>query len=455
MAHELKVEDTVVAIASPPGQGAVAILRVSGPEAIPIAKRIFRPKSGEVKWRPRVLMLGNIVNSDDEIIDQVLLSIFIGPASYTGENLIEITCHGGALVTQTVLETVILAGARLAEPGEFSKRSFLNGKMDLTQAEAVMDLISAKTALALRAANSQLEGQLGIRISELKQILLSVLAHVEAYIDFPDEDIDPDVNDSIIRRLEALSASIGNLIRTAEQGRVLREGLHVVISGPPNAGKSSLLNELVGYDRAIVSDLAGTTRDTIEEMINLEGIPVRLTDTAGIREVEELIESEGVLRAKRELKRADLILAVVDATIDKKENEMIESIFTDEINQIKVFNKVDKGIHESYKEEEGVHVSCMEGTGIELLVGLIVKSCLGGGDQFTKNLIAVNSRHRSCLERARTNIDQAIDSLKQGVEPEFVSVDLRESLDSIGEIVGKADVEDLLGEIFSSFCIGK
>ena len=344
------MEDTVVAIASPPGQGAVAILRVSGPESIPIAKRIFRSKSGKFEWRPRVLLLGNIVNSDDEVIDQVLLSVFIGPASYTGEDLIEITCHGGALVTQTVLETVISAGARLAEPGEFSKRSFLNGKMDLTQAEAVMDLISAKTALALRAANSQLEGQLGIRISELKQILLSVLAHVEAYIDFPDEDIDPDVNDSIIRRLEALSASIGNLIRTAEQGRVLREGLHVVISGPPNAGKSSLLNELVGYDRAIVSDLAGTTRDTIEEMINLEGIPVRLTDTAGIREVEELIESEGVLRAKRELKRADLILAVVDATIDKKENEMIESIFTDEINQIKVFNKVDKGIHESYKE---------------------------------------------------------------------------------------------------------
>lgn len=449
------MEDTIVAIASPPGQGAVAILRVSGPESIPIAKKIFRSKSAEFKWRPRVLLLGNIVNSDDEIIDQVLLSVFIGPASYTGENLIEITCHGGMLVTQAVLDAVISAGARMAEPGEFSKRSFLNGKMDLTQAEAVMDLISAKTDLALRAANSQLEGRLGIRISEFKQNLLAILAHIEAYIDFPEEDIDPDANESIIRKLTVLSESVGNLIRTAEQGRVLREGMHVVISGPPNAGKSSLLNALLGYERAIVSDLAGTTRDTIEEMINLEGIPVRLTDTAGIREVEELIESEGVLRAKRELKRADLVLAVVDATIDKKENEMIESISRDKLNHINVFNKVDIGIHDSYEGEKGVHVSCVEGTGIELLVRLIVKSCLGGSEHFTKDLIAINSRHRICLESTQSNINHAIDSLKEGVEPEFISVDLRESLDSIGEIVGKADAEDLLGEIFSSFCIGK
>lgn len=449
------MEDTIVAIASPPGQGAVAILRVSGSESIPIAKRVFRPKNSQSKWLPRVLLLGTIVNSDDETIDQVLLSVFMGPASYTGENLVEITCHGGMLVTQAVLDTIISTGARLADPGEFSKRSFLNGKMDLTQAEAVMDLISARTALALRAANSQLEGRLGNRISELKQSLLAILAHVEAYIDFPEEDIDPDANESIIQKLIILSESVGNLIKTAEQGRILREGLHVVISGPPNAGKSSLLNSLLGYERAIVSDLAGTTRDTIEEMINLKGIPVRLTDTAGIREVEELIESEGVLRAKRELKRADLILTVVDATIDKKENEKIKSVSSDELNHIKVFNKADLGIHNSYKGEDGVQISCLEGTGIELLVGLIVESCLGENDHFAKNLIAVNSRHRACLESAHSNLNNAINAFKEGVEPEFISVDLREALDSVGEIVGKADVEDLLGEIFSSFCIGK
>ena len=449
------MEDTIVAIASPPGQGAVAILRVSGSESIPIAKRIFRLKNSRSKWLPRVLLLGTIVNSDDETIDQVLLSVFIGPASYTGEDLVEITCHGGMFVTQAVLDTIISTGARLADPGEFSKRSFLNGKMDLTQAEAVMDLISARTALALRAANSQLEGRLGNRISELKQSLLAILAHVEAYIDFPEEDIDPDANESIIQKLTILSESVGNLIKTAEQGRILREGLHVVISGPPNAGKSSLLNSLLGYERAIVSDLAGTTRDTIEEMINLKGIPVKLTDTAGIREVEELIESEGVLRAKRELKRADLVLTVVDATIDKKENEKIKSVSSDELNHIKVFNKADLGIHNSYKGEDGVQISCLEGTGIELLVGLIVESCLGENDHFAKNLIAVNSRHRACLESAHSNVNNAINAFKEGVEPEFVSVDLREALDSIGEIVGKADVEDLLGEIFSSFCIGK
>jgi tRNA modification GTPase len=400
-------------------------------------------------------LLGTIVNSDDETIDQVLLSVFIGPASYTGEDLVEITCHGGMFVTQAVLDTIISTGARLADPGEFSKRSFLNGKMDLTQAEAVMDLISARTALALRAANSQLEGRLGNRISELKQSLLTILAHVEAYIDFPEEDINPDANESIIQKLTILSESVGNLIKTAEQGRILREGLHVVISGPPNAGKSSLLNSLLGYERAIVSDLAGTTRDTIEEMINLKGIPVKLTDTAGIREVEELIESEGVLRAKRELKRADLVLTVVDATIDKKENEKIKSVSSDELNHIKVFNKADLGIHNSYKGEDGVQISCLEGTGIELLVGLIVESCLGENDHFAKNLIAVNSRHRACLVSAHSNVNNAINAFKEGVEPEFVSVDLREALDSVGEIVGKADVEDLLGEIFSSFCIGK
>ncbi len=449
------MEDTIVAIASPPGQGAVAILRVSGSESIPIAKRVFRPKNPQAKWLPRAILLGTIVNSDGEIMDQVLLSVFIGPASYTGEDIVEITCHGGALVTQAVLDTIISAGARLADPGEFSKRSFLNGKMDLTQAEAVMDLISAKTALALRAANSQLEGQLGNRISEIKQSLLANLAHIEAYIDFPEEDIDPEANESIMRNLVILSSSIGNLIKTAEQGRILREGLHVVISGPPNAGKSSLLNSLLGYERAIVSDLAGTTRDTIEEMINLKGIPVRLTDTAGIREVEESIESEGVLRAKRELNRADLVLVVVDATIDKKENETIEFTSSDELNHIKVFNKADLGIHNSYKREDGVRISCLDGAGIESLVGLIVESCLGENDHFSKNLIAVNSRHRACLENSQSNLNNAINALKESVEPEFVSVDLREALDSIGEIVGKADVEDLLGEIFSSFCIGK
>ena len=446
------MEDTIVAIASPPGQGAVSLIRISGIESAKIAKIVFKGNKSKLTMTPRVQQFGSIINSKKDKLDSVLMTFFQGPDSYTGEDTVEISCHGGMLVTQTVLDVIIDAGARLAEPGEFSKRSFLNGKMDLTQAEAVMDLISARTSLAMRAANSQLDGRLGEQIEGIKNDILGILAHVEAYIDFPEEDISPEAIETIIERLGDLVELIGRLIDSAEQGRILREGLLVAIAGPPNAGKSTLMNAFLGYDRAIVSDIAGTTRDTIEEMANIKGMPVRLIDTAGIREVDNLIEGEGVDRAKKVIEAADLVLLVLDGSVPIVEmNDFIQN----NSNYFVVINKNDLGIHDSFRSLDGIHASCEKETGLDEIADAIVEHCMSKSEAFGDDLVAVNSRHRACLESSRKELIKAKDALVNGIESEFVSVDLRCALESVGEIVGKADVEDLLGEIFGSFCIGK
>ena len=449
------MEDTIVAIASPPGQGAVSLIRISGSKSLQISEKIF--KGNKLNWAtiPRSQHFGSIVNNKQDKVDGVLITFFRGPNSYTGEDTVEISCHGGMLVTQAVLDVVIEAGARPAEPGEFSKRSFLNGKMDLTQAEAVMDLISARTSLAMRAANSQLDGRLGERVEDIKNEILNILAHVEAYIDFPEEDIAPEAIEKIIEKLINLVKSIGQLIDTAEQGRILREGLLVAIAGPPNAGKSSLMNVLLGFDRAIVSDIAGTTRDTIEEMVNIRGIPVRLIDTAGIRDVDDLIEGEGVDRAKKVIERADLVLLVLDGSEPLIEMNNFIQKNLESLDRLVVINKNDLGVHESYRSLGGINVSCEKETGLDELANALVDHCMTGGDTFGSDLVAVNSRHRACLETSRKELIKAKDALTEGVDSEFVSVDLRYALDSVGEIVGKSDVEDLLGKIFGTFCIGK
>ncbi len=449
------MEDTIVAIATPPGQGAVSLIRISGNESTQVANKVFRCNKLDWLSVPRTQYFGGIYNSKDEKVDSVLTTFFKGPNSYTGDDVIEIACHGGMLITQKVLETIIKAGARLAEPGEFSKRAFLNEKMDLTQAEAVMDLITAKTSLAMRAANSQLDGKLGDRINYLKSEILNVLAHVEAYIDFPEEDITPETVDSIVLKLEEIILSISGLIDTSEQGRILREGLLLAIVGPPNAGKSSLMNKLLGYERAIVSDLAGTTRDTIEETANIRGIPIRLIDTAGIREVDDLIEGEGVARAKKVIRNADLVLLVLDGSEEVANIEELRNEFPTDLKQIVVINKNDLGVHESHQSIDAIRISCVNESGINDLCEAVSNYCLSGMEVFGDDLVAVNSRHRSCLELSRKHLIEAKESLRNAVEAEYVSLDVRSALDSVGEIVGKADVEDLLGEIFGSFCIGK
>src|SRR5580704_10734264 len=312
----MSLDDTIAAISTAVGEGAIAVIRISGLEAIKVVSRIFRGSISPEKMQARRSYFGEVYDATGTV-DQILLTLFRGPHSYTGEDLVEISCHGGILVTRKILSLLLNAGARSAEPGEFTQRAFLNGKMDLTQAEAVMDLIRAQTELALRAANEQLAGYLGQELTRIQDQLLTTLAHIEAYIDFPDEAISPDTGKMLIARIEEASASLVRLVATADQGRILRHGLRTVIYGEPNVGKSSLLNLFLGYDRAIVSETPGTTRDTIEETINILGIPVRLIDTAGKRSSDDAIEREGIRRTELQLDQADLMLQVVDASLPR------------------------------------------------------------------------------------------------------------------------------------------
>jgi tRNA modification GTPase len=399
------------------------------------------------------------------VIDQVLLTVFRGPHSYTGEDLVEISCHGGILVTRKILSLLLNAGARSAEPGEFTQRAFLNGKMDLTQAEAVMDLIRAQTELALRAANEQLAGYLGHELAQIQDRLLTTLAHIEAYIDFPDEAISPDTGKMLSNRLEEISGSLTKLVATAGQGRILRHGLRTVIYGEPNVGKSSLLNLLLGYDRAIVSETPGTTRDTIEETINVRGIPVRLIDTAGKRSSEDAIEREGIRRTELQLEQADLTLQVVDASLprgnererarssDNEREHLVPSAGRE--NRILVLNKVDLGVHADWEFSPGVRFSCRTREGQEALNQAIWDFVMASGLSGENFRIAISARHQACLQKAITDLEAAKAGLAKNELPELVAIELRGALDAIGDVVGRHDTEDLLGRIFSEFCIGK
>jgi tRNA modification GTPase len=458
------LDDTIAAISTAVGEGAIAVLRVSGPEAANLVARIFRGSTAPEKIEARRSYFGEIYDATG-VIDQVLVTIFRRPQSYTGEDLIEISCHGGILVTRKILSLLLNAGARSAEPGEFTQRAFLNGKMDLTQAEAVMDLIRAQTELALRAANEQLAGHLGRELTKIQDELLTTLAHIEAYIDFPDEGISPETGKMLLDRLEETGASLARLIATADQGRILRHGLRTVIYGEPNVGKSSLLNLLLGYDRAIVSETPGTTRDTIEETINVRGIPVRLIDTAGKRSSEDSIEQEGIRRTELQLAQADLVLQVVDASLPRGneterssalENEREQSMRNSgKKNRILVLNKVDLGIHEDWASAKGVRFSCRTREGEEALNQAIWDFVMTGGFSGQDFRIAISVRHQACLQKAIKELDAAKEGLANNEMPELISIELRGALDAIGDVVGRHDTEDLLGRIFSEFCIGK
>lgn len=441
-------EDTIAAVASPAGTGAVALLRVSGGGALAVAQRVFRGGS----LTPRRAVYGTVCDASGQEIDSVLATYFQGPASFTGEDTVEITCHGGMLVTRRVLEALLRSGARAAEPGEFTQRAWLNGKLDLTQAEAVMDVISAQTDMALRAAQRQLDGAIGQRVTALRDELLDVLAHVEAYIDFPEEDISPDTGAVLRGNITQVAGGIQRLLATADQGRILREGARTVLAGAPNAGKSSLLNRLLGCERAIVSEIPGTTRDTIEEVINVQGVPLRLVDTAGLRESGDVIEQEGVARTRRMVENADLLLEVVDASQPPAERVAVPA--ESGVKVLLVLNKTDLGLHEAWRVAGGVEVSCLTGQGIDTLTAAMV-GMLDGGAGFTGMEAAVNARHKACLERAAAALSAGLQQLDAGAAPEFVSMDLRDALTALGEVAGLVSTEDLLGVIFSRFCIGK
>jgi len=455
-------EHTIAAVSTPFGEGAIAVLRLSGPSAIPIAADIFRSRIPVPDLPPRLQQFGRIVDGP-RVLDEVLLSIHRAPSSYTGQDVVEIQSHGGILVTRRILDLLLARGATLAEPGEFTRRAFLNGKMDLTQAEAVMDLIRAQTDLALRAATEQLDGRLGRHITALRETLLAILAHVEAHIDFPDEDIDPATGAALLARLDSARAEISRLLSTADQGRILREGLRTVIFGEPNAGKSSLLNRLLGYERAIVSHLPGTTRDTLEEAVNLRGIPVLLIDTAGIRPSEDLLENAGIQRTRHALTRAALTLHIADASLPPgNANLPIGTSGKDPASAdplpstLLVLNKCDLGIHPAWQHTpSAIRISCKTGEGFETLTQAIFNAAMQGAATPDDFLIAINARHQSCLKSAATYLDAARAALEQSLSPEFIAIELRAALTSVGEVAGRLDTEELLGEIFSTFCIGK
>lgn len=454
----MKFSATVAAIATPPGQGAVALVRVTGPDALSVGGRVFRRRLRAARGgneelgalAPRVQHFGEVWDGD-HLVDEVLLTVFRGPASFTGEDVVEICCHGGTLVTRRVLEAVFTAGAEAAAPGEFTRRAYQNGKLDLTQAEAVMDVVLAQSDLALRAAARQLAGTLGDRVRFLQDGLLELLAHVEAYIDFPEDDIAPETGALLHARLVGVLVELRKLLGSARQGRVLRSGVRTVLSGAPNAGKSSLLNRLLGFDRAIVSPVPGTTRDTLEEVVMLRGWPLRLVDTAGLREGGDALEQLGMARTRAQLEEADLVLEVYDAqhAAGRIKGDVDSRI-------LRVLNKVDLGEHPDWAEVEAVRVSCLTGEGMDALA-LAIEVALqkGVGPCDSADEVAINARHQDCVRRSLDFLEAAGDALAGGIPAEFVAEELRASLGALGEVVGRTDNEDLLGRIFGSFCIGK
>jgi tRNA modification GTPase len=447
----MTISDTIAAISTPPGEGAIAVVRISGANAIEIADKIFRGKEKPSRFASHVQHLGEIFSAENQLIDQAVVSVHRAPASYTGEDLLEISCHGGTLVSAKVLEACLRAGARAARPGEFTERAFLNGKMDLTQAEAVIDLIRARTDLALRSATEQLEGRLGDRIRKIRDELIALLAHINASIDFPEEGIAPDEDETLRDRLDSIRKEIAVLLATADQGRVLREGVRVVIYGATNAGKSSLLNRLLGYDRVIVSDTHGTTRDTIEETLNLQGVPIRLLDTAGLRASKSELEREGIARTEKSLQLADLRLHIADCSTPKPAHFNGQA---GDLNEIVVLNKSDLPEDADWKNFGALRISCLTGEGLPELQKEILTR-VWQQNLRPESSIAINTRHRDCLRRALESCDLAHAALGQGVSPEYVAIDLDKALRAVGEVIGVTDVEQILDSVFSQFCIGK
>jgi tRNA modification GTPase len=455
---------TIAAIATPLGEGGLAVIRISGAQAFAIADKCFQP-TGKNSLKPsaaptHTIQFGKIIRAE-KVIDEVLLAVLRAPRTFTREDTVEISCHGGLLPAKLVLDTLLANGARLAEPGEFTKRAFLNGRIDLAQAEAVADLIHSRTELALAAANEQLAGKLSQRINQLRDDLMLTLAHVEAHIDFPDEDISPDTKEKLLQRLENGISFMDELLRTANEGQILRRGIRAAIVGRPNAGKSSLLNQLLGRDRAIVSPIAGTTRDTIEETANIRGLPVIFIDTAGLREARDEIELEGIRRSRESLASAEFILHVLDASEPLTDADKIYLKEFAGKKRILVVNKIDLPGKLELRPQLITHhsslitVSSLTGQGIEALKDAI-KNLVWAGEIRSEMLqVMINSRHQDALNRARITARQATDALRADATLELVAMDLRIAANAVGEIVGKTTTEDLLDSIFSAFCIGK
>ena len=455
----MHTDDTIAAISTPAGQGGIGIVRLSGKDAINIAEKIFRsPKKHRIKKTgTHKILYGHILDpASKEHVDEVLLSLMRAPNTYTKEDIIEINCHGGAVPVRRVLELVINNGARLADPGEFTQRAFLNGRIDLAQAEAVLDVINSLTVESQKTAVNQLKGRLSDRILKIREELIELAALVETYIDFPEEDIEPISLKDMKERLLKIKKSIEKLLNSSKYGLILREGLKTAIIGRPNVGKSSLLNALLEKDRAIVTESPGTTRDVIEEYLNIKGLPLRIMDTAGIRSVEDIAEKEGVKRSLNAIEDADLVLLVIDGSkpLHRTDKELLKK--SENKSRILVVNKSDLSqIIKLDDIKNGlVKISAKKGTGLSRLKNKIVTTALDGNSESNTDSVT-NIRHVNALERALNSLNSFQTEMNNRTSPEFLSVELREALDAIGEIIGITTPDDILNRIFSSFCIGK
>ncbi len=458
-------EDTIAAIGTPMGKGAIGIVRISGKEALQILRKVFRTKSGKEKktFEDRKFHYGIVVDRHGEPIDEVLAVYMKAPKTFTGEDVAEIHTHGGIAVVRKVLREVLHHGARLAEPGEFSMRAFLNGKIDLTQAEAINALINATSEVSAKVALKQLEGGLSREIRRIRDKLLETKAYIEAAVDFPEEEVEIIETGRVLERLESILNEVERLLSTYRDGRIIREGIKVAIVGKPNVGKSSLLNALLREERAIVTEIPGTTRDIIEEAVTLEGIPVRLIDTAGIRESTDTVERIGIEKSLRSLKEADVILFVIDGSKKlTEEDHKIAQLVERRENTIVVVNKKDAGLKVTCKEfpnqNRCVEISAKTGEGIDKLTRTILHLVMLEPENVIhgETVLITEERHKALLEETKSALQRAIESLKGGYEsPEFLSVDIDDALSYLGRIVGEVTTEDMLDIIFSRFCIGK
>jgi tRNA modification GTPase len=454
------MDDTIAAISTPPGEGAISVIRVSGPDAFTILHRVFRGTHSELKERR--LTCGRIVDGEERTVDAVLAVIMRKPRSYTGEDVVEINCHGGLFITRRVLEVILGAGARLAERGEFTRRAFLNGKIDLAQAEAVIDLIKAGGRRGAEISLYQMEGRLSALVEEEKNRLLEFLARIEGAIDFSEEEIDFLGLSGGIDEIRSMEHRLLELIDSFRAGRVYREGVDAIVVGKPNVGKSSLFNALIGYDRAIVSAIPGTTRDAIDGFIEIDGIGFRLMDTAGIRESSDLIEREGTRRTLKNMEKAQMAIVVVDGAEElTTEDREVEAISRG-VPRVIAVNKCDLRSRISGHELQGlfhsdtiVTVSALRSLGLDALRGAMVRMVESEGRTFPEGLCITRERHVDCLRRARKSLLQAISSWEARTPLEFVAFDIRESMTALGEMAGEVTSEDVLNRIFEEFCIGK
>jgi tRNA modification GTPase len=467
MAKVVSNEDTIAALATPFGEGAVGIVRLSGAAAVPIVDRVFRAKNKKSLSTQKsfTLRYGWVVRKKQDpsagVIDEVIVSVMRAPKSYTREDVVEINAHGGPRALALILERVCEEGARLAEPGEFTKRAFLNGRLDLAQAEAVLDIIRAKSDLALKNSCAQLSGEISRVAEALRASLVEVLAEVEAGIDFSEEEVGPAPERSLPKKVADISARLSALIERSSQGKVIREGLNVVLCGRPNVGKSSLLNALLKEERAIVTPIAGTTRDTIEEFINIKGLAVRLMDTAGIREHRDEIEKEALVRTQKAIAGCDLVIFVLDAGTPLADDDKRGALELGPKKKIVVINKsdlersIDVAQVEHFFGQKPLFVSALKLDNIAALEGLIFESVFDRPPSFSEGVYVSNARHALILKEALASLKAVATTCAQGLSLEFAALDLKKALDALGALTGEVFNEELLDAIFSKFCIGK